>query len=132
MIYYYINLPWNERRAHIWIGHSTFFHLSFVYECGMDQKYMHFGIKKQLQIIYDMWCIHCIYVTIWKFWSFDHIKVVANWIGHKSFYVSWLFVYILTIQSRWKSQNDCLKLYFANYNKYIYILNIIMIFVYNG
>jgi hypothetical protein len=76
LIYRIINLPWNERRAHIWIGHCTFFHLNFVYECGMDQKYMCFGIKKQLQIIYAIWCIHCIYITIW---NFDHL-ITLKWL----------------------------------------------------
>jgi hypothetical protein len=88
MIYYsYINLPWNERKTHIWIGHCTFFHLNFVYECSMDQKYMCFGIKKQTPNYtwYVMYTLHiCNHL---KIWSFDQIKVVANWIGHKSLYV---------------------------------------------
>jgi hypothetical protein len=56
-----------------------------------------------------------------KIWSFDHIKVVANWTSHKSLYVSWFFVYILTIWSGWKSWNVSLKLYIAKkYNNYKY------------
>jgi hypothetical protein len=47
-----------------------FFPLKFSLWMWHGPKVHAFWHKKQLQIIYDIWCIHCIIVTIW---NFDHL-----------------------------------------------------------
>jgi len=76
----------------------------------MDQKYMCFDIKKQLQIIYDVWCIHCIYITIWNFahlitWNWLQIELVIN---H--------FMYLDCLFTFWPFDRDGnLKMFALNY-----------------
>jgi hypothetical protein len=76
------NPPWNNEE-HIYERGKLcfFFHWTYVCERDMDQKYGCLNVRKQLQIICDIWYIHCTY---------NHYRssmLNQNWNGCKPFYI---------------------------------------------